>query len=291
MMKKLLLGTALYAFTMPSIAQESHPDISFVPIGKAVNLRQTVSGDTEILNYHFYAELFIKEGGNVTEGIFIGNGKTVPFERIDNMLKITGDRYQTRAEMDSKYPDGEYHYNFKTSDGKAHDLRFMVGGENGDRTIPDFIKVTLKQSGLPVRQDQINPDKDLTITWAPFKSGRADPNGIIDDMIFVSVTDCFGGRIDHSGTAFTKRGAMTFRESQYRLHADQLKAGMIYPIFVEHVKADTIDQEGINGMVANATTVFLDLKTLGDAEGKTCPALLPQMEPGQTDRPGAYGKK
>ncbi|MDG1996741.1 MAG: hypothetical protein P8J14_09620 [Emcibacteraceae bacterium] len=206
------------------------------------------------------------------------------------MLKITGDRYKSREDMDAKYPDGEYHYNFKTSDGKDHDLKFMVGGENGERTIPDFIEVTFKQGGLSVEQDAINPDKDLTITWSPFNTGRADPNGIIDDMIFVSVIDCFGGRIDHSGTAFTERGAMTFRENQYRLHADQLKAGMIYPIFVEHVKADTLDEDGINGMVANATTVFIDVKTSGENTGMACPATLPQMEPGQTDRPGAYNK-
>ncbi|MDG1996742.1 MAG: hypothetical protein P8J14_09625 [Emcibacteraceae bacterium] len=76
-MKKLLLSSALLALTVPAIAQESHPDISFVPIGKAVNLRQHVDGDLEVLNYHFYAELFIKEGGNVTDGTFTGNGKTV----------------------------------------------------------------------------------------------------------------------------------------------------------------------------------------------------------------------
>ncbi|MCC3862053.1 hypothetical protein [Pseudemcibacter aquimaris] len=287
-MKRLLLTTALLSLSLPVMAQDSHPDISFIPIGKAVNLRQMNDGETKVLNYHFYAELFIKEGGSVTDAKFTGNGKTVDFDLIDNMLKVKGDRYKTREEMDVKYPDGEYHYNFKTSDGKNHDLKFMVGGENGDRTIPDFIKVTFKQGGIPVSQDNINPDKDLTITWSPFSSGRADPNGIIDDMIFVSVTDCHGNRVDHSGTAFTDRGAMTFRETQYRLHADQLKAGMIYPIFVEHVKADTLDQDGINGMVANATTVFVDVKTTGENMGDACPALLPQMEPGQTDRPGKY---
>jgi hypothetical protein len=50
-----------------------------------------------------------------------------------------------------------------------------------------------------VNPEAVRAAEDLQISWTPFTTGRADPNGIADDLIFVMLEDCRGKRIYHSG--------------------------------------------------------------------------------------------
>ena len=62
--------------------------------------------------------------------------------------------------------------------------------------------MTLHQRGEVANPDAIDPDEDLRVTWSEFEHGSADPNGVIDDLIFVIVGNCMGEKIVHSGGAF-----------------------------------------------------------------------------------------
>lgn len=266
----------------------SHPDVSFLAIGKAANRRQHGDKQLTLLNYHFYAEIFLQPGGHVNDAYLVFPADShvkEKFEDLGDMLKVRGHRYPTFVEMNSSYPDGDYRFIFTTSDGTTQNRKFAVRGSGADRPIPDPIVIGLVQNGQSVSADRIDPRVDVTISWTAFHQGRADANGIIDDMVFVSVTDCLGNKVDHSGKAFSEKGAFTFRNSEFVLKASLLRSGWIYPIFVEHVVADTSRENQIPGMVANAATTFLDLRTTGGTEKDGCPDVLPQMEPGQTDRP------
>lgn len=268
--------------------EDAHSDIEFLAIGKAANYRQHQER-LVLLNYHFYAEIFKRPNGHVQNAYLLfppDLSRKEEFEDLGDMLKVKGGRYTSLDEMQAVYPDGVYRFTFITSGSERHNRQFTVGAQNSEKPIPTPITIRLFQRGLPVPPEQVDPELELTIRWTPFLQGKSDPNGIIDDMIFVSVTDCRGAKVAHSGRAFGEQGAYTFRNTEFVVSDRLLRPGLVYPIFVEHVMADTSREMRIPGMVANATTTFLDLRTTGEAKGESCPDTLPQMEPGQTDRPG-----
>lgn len=286
---KALALIAIWASSAGSL-QGQADYVSFLVMGKTTNHRQATSGDLSLLNYHFFAEIFPKHGeGEVTEALLrFPDGRPQTFEDLGYVLEVHGGRYDNEEDLDALYPNGDYSFAFATPGGRVNDRVLSIRGTGeGASRIPAAPRITLSQRGGVVSPRTIRSNEDLEVTWSPFRAGERDPNGIVDDLIFVVVADCHGERIEHSGRPFEGAHFLTFETSRYVVPAQRLEPGRPYQMSVEHAKVDTSREDGIVGLVTYASTTFLDFRTTGAADGASaCPDVMPKFDAGQTDRPG-----
>ena len=98
-------------------------------------------------------------------------------------------------------------------------------------------------------------------------------------MTVTTTASVFGGR-PRDGTPY-----LNYQDTEFTLSADKLEAGRKYALFVEHaILADIDESTGIFGIASFAPTTYLDFATTGKNTGKACPDVMPQLEPGQSDR-------
>ena len=250
-------------------------------MGKTTNHRQSESGELGLLNYHFFAEIFVRQGGLVSDASLIFPGGQVQlFEDRGNVLELHGERFDVEEALDRKYPAGDYLLRFETPGGSVDRRPLPMRGSR----IPEGPRITLLQDGKPVSPESVDPAKDLTVTWSEFEGARADPNGILDDLVFVVVGNCHAERVVHSGRPFEGTPFLTYRTKEYTIPGGKLSPGEAHQMFVEHAAVDTSEEDGIVGLVTYASTTFLDFKSAGAPAGRPCPAFMPPFDGGQTDR-------
>ncbi len=264
---------------------EQHAD--YVVVGKSINHRQAPDGDLSLLNTVFFAEVFETESGTVSNAVLRGPGEAadgIPFSG-DGIHFLAGTRQFTIEGLTKNFPDTTYLFDFDTPDGTVRDFPATFMRDAGEMRNPGPIEIFLFQNGEAARPDAIDPDQDLTVRWSPFTKGAADPNGIIDDMIYVIFGDCLGNEIGHSGHAISNPEALTYAATEYVISADLLEPGQPFQLEVEHSNMDTAIERDIEIIVTYAATSFLDLKATGiDRSDKSCPAVPYAMDGGQTDR-------
>ena len=259
----------------------------YVVIGKSINHRQLDDGSLQLLNTVFFAEVFETADGSVSNAVLTGPGEAnagLPFSG-DGIHFLAGKRQSTIEGLSELYPDGTYFFSFDTPDGQVRELPATFERRDGELRNPGPIRISLRQHGRPVEPAAIDPDADLTVRWSAFGKGSADPNGIIDDMIYVIFGDCMGNETGHSGHAISNPDALTFRASEYVIDAELLAPGQPFQLEVEHSNMDTAIEQGIEIIVTYAATSFLDIHTTGDADAASeCPDIPWAMDGGQTDR-------
>jgi hypothetical protein len=254
--------------------------VSFLVLGKTTNHRQSESGDIGLLNYHFFAEIFVREGGRVSgASLSFPGGRTQSFEDRGYVLELHGGRFDVEESLDRSYPAGEYALRFDTPDGSIEKRRMQIRGSG----IPEAPLITLLQDGKAASLQAIDPSKDVTITWSQFEGARSDPDGILDDLIFVVVGNCRAQRVVHSGRPFEGTPFLTYRTKEYTIPGGKLSPGEPHQMFVEHASVDASEEQGIVGLVTYASTTFLDFRTTGVPSG-SCPEVMPAFDGGQTDR-------
>src|SRR3972149_8765412 len=95
-----------------SVVPAPRDHVSFLVMGKTTNHRQSESGERGLLNYHFFAEIFVREGGRVSDAsLSFPGGPAEPaqaFEDRGNVLELHGGRFDVEEALDRKYPTGEY---------------------------------------------------------------------------------------------------------------------------------------------------------------------------------------
>jgi hypothetical protein len=255
--------------------------VSFLVMGKTTNHRESESGEIRLLNYHFFAEVFVRQGGRVTgASLLFPGGASQPFEDGSSVLELHGGRFEEENALDRAYPPGEYSMRFLTPDGPIEDRRLLLRGSR----IPKAPRITLVQEGKTASPGSIDPAKDLTVHWSELESEGPDPNGILDDLIFVVIGNCRAERVVHSGRPFEGSPFLTYRSTEYTIPAGTLAPGEPHQMFVEHAAVDTSKEHGVVGLVTYASTTFLDFKTAGTPAGPTCPEEMPAFDGGQTDR-------
>ena len=265
-------------------------DITFVVAGKTSNYRQLGDAVPYLLNYHFFAEIFPQKGGEVTNASLLvaGNNKTeIEFADLGYVLEAHGGRYQTLAELNREYPNGSYRFKYHAaSTGSVVQSVILGDSEQRALSLPAPPQILLTQQGLPVQSDAVNPHLDLTVSWSEFVDGSADPNGIVDDLVFVIMGDCLGERIAHSGRPFENRPYLTFKDTQFIIPASTYAPGNVYQLQVEHAVITTSLEHGVPGLATFATTTFLDVRTLAGAGEPTgsCQEIKKKFDAGQTDR-------
>lgn len=270
--------------------KDEQSDITFLVAGKTSNYRQVGSKPPYLLNYHFFAEIFPKKGGQVTAASLqvAGNKKPeITFTDLGYVLEAHGGRYPTEAMLNAEYPNGRYRFAYHSpSTGSVS--QWVMLGESANRRLrlPDPPQILLSQEGVPVEPDAINPDLDMTVSWSKFADGAADPNDIMDDLIFVIMGDCLGERIAHSGRPFENTPYLTYQDSQFVIPASAFAAGNIYQLQVEHAVLGTSIEHGVPGFATFATTTFLDINTLAGEGVRAggCQEIKKKFDAGQTDR-------
>ena len=273
----------LLAVAAAAPAQEQHAD--YVVIGKSINHRQSADGALELLNTVFFAEVFKTASGTVTNAVLEGPGDAaegLPFPDGD-ILFLAGERQRTIAELTRHFPDDTYYFSFDTPDGNVRRMPATFRRDRGEIRNPGPIEVTLFQGGRPADPRAIDPDRDLVVRWSPFEKGSADPNGVIDDMIYVMMGDCMGVETVHSGHALSNPDALTFAADEFVIPAGKLHAGRPFQLEIEHSNMDTAVWQGMEQIITYAATTFLDIRTVGGDAGD-CPDVPYAMDGGQTDR-------
>lgn len=274
-------------FLIGALLQGPGAHVSFIVMGKTTNHRQAPSGELALLNYHFFAEIFVKPGSRVTEAsLEFPNGARQMFDDLGYVLELHGGRYDSESALDRLYPNGPYRFRFQTTSGNVDGrvLRVRDTGQEDSR-IPSPARIGLSQNGRAVGPHDVDPESDLVVTWSTFEKGRPDPEGILDDLLFVVLGDCHGEKTVHSGRPFEGTDYLDFRAKSYTIPSAKLWPGEPHQMFVEHATVDTSKEDGIVGLVTYAATTFLDFETTGEADRAPCPAVMPKMDQGQTDRP------
>ncbi|MCP4724694.1 MAG: hypothetical protein GY863_06645 [bacterium] len=264
---------------------ELHAD--YVVLGKSINHRQNTDGELVFLNTVFFGEIFRTENGTVTNGYLAGPG-----EASDNLMFSDGDvlflagkRQFSIEALTENFPDTTYYFNFDTPDGSIRNMPVTFTRDKGQIRNPGPIRIFLHQDGKTADPGAIDPDIDLVVSWSKFDKGAADPKGLIDDMIYVIMGDCWGEKIVHSGPAFNDGPNLTFRETEFIIPKEKLDPGLPYQVEVEHSEMDTGEYENIEIIVTYAASSFLDIKTTGiNTKYPDSPAVPYAMDGGQTDR-------
>ena len=274
-----------------SIFGSTGEHVDYVVMGKSVNYRQKNNENLILLNTVFFAEIFptdldsgrnkvtnafLKGPGDANRGLAFSDSR-IPF--------LAGQREMTIEDLNKRYPDDTYFFNFDTPNGKIRNFPVSFKSESSYTQRPESVTISLFQNEKKVDLTQIDPNQDLKIKWSNFTVGSKDPNQIIDDMIYVILGDCMGNEIDHSGHALSDPNALTFDKKEFVIKKDILLPGEPFQLEVEHSNMETSIHQNIEIIVTSATTTFLDFKTSGKSQRKlSCPKNPLAMDGGQTDR-------
>jgi hypothetical protein len=262
-------------------------EVSFFAVVKSSNYSQKADGELTLLNYHFFSEVFPVSGaplrGELTSPYF---ERPKAYQQRDRTLYVEGGHFPDLAALDAAYPNGIYRVSIDDSRTRIANGSLDLRGDGGVTAIPEPIHIAIGQGGTAVAPTAIDASQPMTIRWNRFSNGRSDPRGIVDDMIFVVIQDCHGRNVFHTGLPFDGK-YLRYDALDVQVPAHLLEPGRPYSMFVEmpHV-VDSIRSQGIPGLASFATATYLDLRTLGTAS-TDCPAALPPMDTGQTDRGGA----
>lgn len=283
------LWTAALAICLQTtgVSQAQEADLTFFVVVKSSNYAQARDGTLTLLNFHFFSEIFLKEGGKVSGTSIVRRGSGGPpmayIDRGHNHY-VEGGHFTSLEEVDAAFPNGDYVFNMSTPSGDISDLSLALAGPGGKSQIPEPITITLLQDGKAIDPMTIDVAKDLTVTWSDFTVGAADPNGIVDDLIFFVIADCHGARIVHTGLPF-EGPYFTYEVKEHTVPAGTLSPGEPHSMFVEFPnQVDTVLVKGVPGFATYATATYIDTHTTGQASGPACPEVSPPMDTGQTDR-------
>lgn len=251
-----------------STANAQQDDVTFFVIGKHANFDQSMDGELSAVDYSFFAEVFLTSGGDASgASLNLPTGERIPYEDMrlaeggkkDNVLLVSGeDRYTSFAGLQRRYPDGDYVVTFDTPSGSVNGtLTFQ------ERPLPSAPTITVRQGGRLCQH--LEPGVDATVTWTAFADGRADPNGILDDLVFAILTDDDGVRVAHSGRPFEGKPYLTYASDDFVVPGDALKPGSRYTLSVEHALLDdTTTFEDVPAFTTRAVTTRLVLTTAGN---------------------------
>ena len=279
---KTRTAIVLATFLAGTNAQAQQDDVTFFVIGKHANFSQAPSGVMSPIDFSFFSEVFLTSSGDADDAsLKFPTGEVIDYRDMrnaeggdrDNLLLVSGeDRYTTFADLQRRYPDGDYTASFTTPSGPVDEgvLTFQ------QRPLPDAPVIMLRQ-GDSDDCGVLAPGRDVTVAWQPFAEGRADPNDILDDLVFVILTDADGNRVAHSGRPFEGRPYLTYADANHVISGDALKPDSGYTLSVEHALLDdTTRFDGVPAFTTRAVTTKRAIRT-GSADMTECLAPAPTL--------------
>lgn len=271
-------------------AAEAGNHVSFFVVGKSWNFDQDTAGALKLVDLAYFAEIFKTADGTVTDAFMQRNAPgSAPIAFDDEgdggavLYGMSGVRHDSVETLDAELPNGDYVFRFWTPAGNVEGFDISLGETDSQTELPPGPVISLAQDGAPVAPDAVAPGVGVMVSWTSFATGRADPNGIADDLIFVMMKDCFGERAFHSGRPLDtpnplapdkpSDSLLTFADNEVLIPGDAWRPGMRYTLDVEHARLlDTDKRQGVVGMSTFAVTTHLPVQVLGEpAAGAACP--------------------
>jgi hypothetical protein len=240
-------------------------DLSFVAAIKGSRFDQGQDQKPTLSRYFFFTEIFLSKGGRATEASLRRAGTAEDpwrFEPDEEVLTFAGGYFPTLEELDEAFPDDRYLLDVTTPSGSLEEQLIAFAPPGESYRLPDPVTIHLLQDGKKVAPQRVDPEKPLTVTWSEFQGGRADPNGIVDDLIFVIVTDSNGKRCAHSGRPFSGLPFLTYEASSYEIPPESLEPGMDYTAVVEHARVINSDtSQSVPVFASYATVTYMTFQT------------------------------
>ncbi len=275
----LLISTLAVSACAPDETQQPatgsvDDHVTFYGVGKVARYQQRADSTLENLGPVFFSEIFIKAGGEVTDASVRFPGGEVreleyrysESEEIGDVMYLSGVA-DSDEQMEAEYPSGAYQFTFSTPGGDVVDSVVSFAGGS----FPTQPVIIFEQGGERIAFDAVNPDEDLTITWPPFAEGDADPNGILDDLVFVAIDSCTIEDIVHSGRPFEKDDHLIYSAEKYVVPGGTLLPGQTYSMYVEHALLPHTQQDyGMPAFATFAASTYMDFTTQGEADPSYC---------------------
>ena len=252
----------------PAAAQTR--DVNFAVVGKHAGYEQAGSGAPKRQFYSFFSEIFLADDTPLAEAILVRpDGREVQFTdqrqavgpSQDQILLVRGERrYDSEAELDKEWPNGDYVFRYKPpgADGPV-----SIAVRLGDGEYPAGPKVWLEQNGSEVASDSVDPTMDLVVRFTAFESGHADPREICDDLIFVILRDEDSYKVDHSGRPFQGQRFMLYPDTERVIPSAALAPASRYSLSVEQATLEeTARGAGVPVMSTRAVTTAVEIHTL-----------------------------
>lgn len=263
-----LLATSLLTANTVAVAgpiSAPHPDVSFVVVGKSTVHQQDAQGELGPTGYYLFAEVFLVPGGTVTSAkLGFPGGTLTDFSTRGGAVRVKRRDFATQAELDAAFPDGTYTFEVQAPGGDIPPLAVELRAKGASSPYPTGVRIELSQGGKRIRQDQVDPKLDLIVTWPPFETGGADPNGILGDVIFVIMTDCAGNPVARSELPFKEAPSLSYADRSFRVPSERLTAATPYKLLLEHADlVDTRIRDGVAGLATYPTVTNLVLSTVG----------------------------
>jgi hypothetical protein len=273
-----ILGSLLSVAALVAPARAQQADVTFFVVGKAARHYQQPDKSMRLWRYHAFAEVFLTKGGELSnlsvtlpgpDGIkMIPQLRPTKSKLVNDVYKFDNLHFQSEAALDRMIPNGTFTFNFDTPSGSVRNRTIRLDGA----AVPPAPVVTLLQEGREVAPDAIDPGRDLRVTWSPWPQGAADPNGILDDLVFVAAHHCLRDYAIHSGRPFEGTPFLTYADREFLIRAADLEPGRTYTLFVEF--ADLVDTnvvDGIEGLATYTNQSYVEFRTTGTA-AQACPA-------------------
>lgn len=250
--------------------------VTFYGAGKVARYQQHLDSSLEYLGPLFFAEIFIAKGGSVTDASVkfpppVNERRQLEYrysesDEIGDVMYLSG-KAETDDELELNFPSGAFEFTFSTPGGNVIDS--VVSFEGGAFPIQPVI--IFEQDDRPIPFDEVDPTRDLVITWPPFTEGRADPNGILDDLIFVAIDSCKVEDMVHSGRPFEKDDHLTYRAERYVVRAGTFEGGQTYSMYVEHALLPNTQRDyGMPAFATFAASTYMDFRTVGETNSSYC---------------------
>ncbi len=253
-----------------------HDHVTFYGVGKVSRYRQHADSSLEQLGPLFFAEIFIAADGEVSNASVkfpppVNDIRQLEYrhsesDEIGDVMYLSGNA-ESDEEMERWFPSGVYAFTFDTPGGDVVDS--MVSFEGG--SFPTQPVIIFEQGGDRIAFESVDAGRDLAITWPPFSEGRADENGVLDDLIFVAIDSCSVEDLVHSGRPFEKDSHLTFRAGQYIVPAGTLEPGQLYSMYVEHALLPSTQKDhGMPAFATFAASTYMDFRTSGETDPAYC---------------------
>ncbi|MBT5186437.1 MAG: hypothetical protein HOH19_14000 [Kordiimonadaceae bacterium] len=277
-MRKIIAIFSILTLFSCSAEPEINPvtkDVLFLVLGKMSIYLQSETGEHTLRDHHFVAEIMPNESGEILGGTLTSKDDpdfSLPFNPEGRQFLAHGARTMDPNELHQLNPDGTYIFNYKTKNGEMKGQPLSIKKRDTTDIMPEPATLTLSQDDKRISSNEINPDKDLKISWTQMKGNMKSDSSELEDLIFVLAFDCFGNNIAHSGRPYNGKPFLTYKDTSYSITASSLEPGISYNLIVEQATADVNRHQGVPGIATYATLTFLDGKTTGTAlQNKACP--------------------
>ncbi len=268
---------SLISFLSINVVVAQDADTTFFVVGKAARFFQDRDKHFKLWRYHVFGEVFLTKTGTLSnlsitlpgpDGTkIIPHLKPTKSKLVNNVYKFSDIHFLSEEIMNKTIANGVFTINYDTPSGNVHNRTVTLEGPG----VPPSPVISLYQDDKEVSPDNVNPDKDLLVGWSAWPAGDADPNHILDDLIFVAAHHCNRDYAIHSGRPFEGTDFLTYDAQDFRIRSEELEPGRKYTMFVEF--ADLVDTNkvgSIEGLATFTNQTYIDFFTTGKSQ-HTCP--------------------